>query len=288
MQLSICDVRYLSLAVLALENRRSPIPSHGSYVLGQCFAGTLQVALPYQDGLYSYDAIGRLQDSALLNQNRDPNTPSTTPPIGQYIRLGPLGTALLPSKIPRVVLIDEIDKSDIDLPNDLLNVIEEGEFSIPELFRLRHEYREEAVLPADGDKPVKIIEGQVRCREFPLIVLTSNGERELSPAFLRRCLRLHLSPPRPPKLALILEEHLTAFHDQTLSEAEHKRLISERDRLIQSFLSRATEGEMATDQLMSAMFMMVGRKDSEPGATQHADMTKRLLWPLNKTIMDAQ
>lgn len=56
--------------------------------------------------------------------------------IGRYLRLGPLGTALLPSRRPRVLLIDEIDKSDIDLPNDLLNIFEEGAFEIPELTRL--------------------------------------------------------------------------------------------------------------------------------------------------------
>ncbi|MFF2516570.1 hypothetical protein [Streptomyces sp. NPDC058086] len=53
--------------------------------------------------------------------------------IGSYIRLGPLGTAMLPSDIPLVLLIDELDKSDIDLSNDLLNVLEEGEFALPEL-----------------------------------------------------------------------------------------------------------------------------------------------------------
>jgi hypothetical protein len=56
--------------------------------------------------------------------------------ICSYIRLGPLGTALLPSDIPRVLLIDELDKNDIDLPNDLLNVLEEGEFVMPELERI--------------------------------------------------------------------------------------------------------------------------------------------------------
>ena len=56
--------------------------------------------------------------------------------IGDYIRLGPLGTALLPSKKPRILIVDEIDKSDIDLPNDLLYVFEEGQFDIPELLRI--------------------------------------------------------------------------------------------------------------------------------------------------------
>jgi MoxR-like ATPase len=80
-----------------------------------------------QEGLYRYDAIGHIQEANLTRK---------MPDIGQFIRLGPLGTALLPSRYPHPLLIDEIDKSDIDLPNDLLNIFEEGEFEIPELARL--------------------------------------------------------------------------------------------------------------------------------------------------------
>lgn len=83
-----------------------------------------------QEGLYRYDAIARLQDVQMGDKSKD---------IGRYIQLGPLGTALLPSHRPRVLLIDEIDKSDINLPNDLLNLFEEGEFEIPELARISKE-----------------------------------------------------------------------------------------------------------------------------------------------------
>ena len=82
-----------------------------------------------QDGLYRYDAIARLQDANLALAGARGS-------IGRYLQLGPLGTALLPYERPRVLLIDEIDKSDVDLPNDLLNVLEEGEFRIPELVRI--------------------------------------------------------------------------------------------------------------------------------------------------------
>src|SRR5262249_38762577 len=84
-----------------------------------------------QDALYMYDAIGRVHDANYSNGTQ------READIGRYIRLGPLGTALLPSDKPRVLLIDEIDKSDIDLPSDLLHVFEEGEFTIKELERLR-------------------------------------------------------------------------------------------------------------------------------------------------------
>lgn len=104
-----------------------------------------------QEGLYRYDAIGRLREEN-LRQLRDRvhstadssaedcgqlHDNSLACDIGRHLRLGPLGTALLAYDRPRVLLIDEIDKSDIDLPNDLLNVFEEGEYEIDELTRLQ-------------------------------------------------------------------------------------------------------------------------------------------------------
>ena len=98
--------------------------------LGEVLYWPITTRTTLKQGLYSYDAIGRLQD-AQFNQDKgsDQSSASPTDPvealksIGKYIRLGPLGTALLPLpeerlKRPRVLLIDEIDKSDIDLPND--------------------------------------------------------------------------------------------------------------------------------------------------------------------------
>ena len=96
--------------------------------LGQVLYWPVTSRTTLVQGLYNYDAVGRLQDVKLAEGGEGD--------IGQYIRLGPLGTALLPSDRPRVLLIDEIDKSDIDFPNDLLNIFEEGQFVIPELARL--------------------------------------------------------------------------------------------------------------------------------------------------------
>ncbi|NED83227.1 AAA domain-containing protein, partial [Streptomyces sp. SID11233] len=127
-----------------------------------------------QDGLYHYDAIARLQDVQIAAH--DPGAaaggPGAPERIGDYIRLGPLGTALLPSARPRVLLVDELDKSDIDLPNDLLNILEEGEFVIPELQRLadRLPGNEAEVLTSDGRK-VRIKDGRVACTHFPFVVL---------------------------------------------------------------------------------------------------------------------
>ncbi|KYC37802.1 hypothetical protein WA1_04630 [Scytonema hofmannii PCC 7110] len=93
-----------------------------------------------QEGLYRYDAIARLQDAQLAD--KDSNNSQN---IGEYIQLNSVGTAFLPSNFPRVLLIDEIDKSDINLPNDLLNLFEEGEFEIPELARLSKKLSDQKV-----------------------------------------------------------------------------------------------------------------------------------------------
>lgn len=152
------------------------------------------------DGLYEYDAVARLR-VANLERARDSESgrgdrsaSRESEDIGRFITLGPLGTAFAtPGDRPRVVLIDEIDKSDIDLPNDLLHVLEEGTFTIPEL--ARHHEQQVDVYTHDRAHQVTITAGRVQCRVFPVVVITSNGERELPPAFLRRCLRVGLPTP---------------------------------------------------------------------------------------------
>ena len=145
-----------------------------------------------QEGLYQYDAIARLQDAQLSQtstaRRRDRRHRRSRRNIGQYIRLGPVGTAFYPSQRPRVLLIDEIDKSDINLPNELLNLFEEGEFDVPELVRLAKQGdQQQAVQSADG-LDVILRGGKVRCGAFPFIIMTSNGERDFPPAFYRRSL----------------------------------------------------------------------------------------------------
>lgn len=131
--------------------------------LGQVLLWSITARSTLQDGLYRYDAIARLQDVQIKKTDKD---------IGRYIQLGALGTAFLPSKRPRVLIIDEIDKSDINLPNDLLNLFEEGKFEIPELARIAKEKSEVEVRTHDGfDVPIR--EGKVSCHNFPLIILTN-------------------------------------------------------------------------------------------------------------------
>src|SRR5512142_669962 len=164
--------------------------------LGPVLRGPITSRATLREGLYRYDAIGRIEEASLAARRAADRTGPAEDPvpatIGRYLRLGPLGTALAPYDLPRVLLVDEIDKSDIDLPNDLLDVFEEGEYEIPELARIADTDPEVDVRPADDGGPVRIVGGSVRCREFPLVVLTSNGERDFPPAFLRRCVRLEI------------------------------------------------------------------------------------------------
>ncbi|MEV5544818.1 MoxR family ATPase [Streptomyces sp. NPDC052309] len=202
------------------------------------------------DGLYQYDPLSRLYAArqAARHEGRRPG-PGDEPPgpgggVADHLRLGPLGTALLPYARPRVLLVDEIDKSDLDLPNDLLNVLEEGQYEIPELVQAaRHSADGTASVLADGaDTPVTVRRGRVRCRAFPFVVLTSNGEREFPPAFLRRCVRLRLRRPDRAQLTEIVRAHLGEPDTGATS-------------LIDAFMDRATSGELATDQLLNAIYL---------------------------------
>ena len=147
--------------------------------------------------------------------------------IGRYIRLGPLGTALLPVPRPRVLLVDELDKSDIDLPNDLLNVLEEGEFAIPELERIADRHPVVEVQCTDDGARVPVRGGRVRCRAFPFVVLTSNGERDFPAPLLRRCIHLRLDTPDDERLAAMVRAHFGPL------AAEDNRAV------VQRFLDRA-------------------------------------------------
>lgn len=222
--------------------------------LGPVLRWPITTSVTLQNGLYDYDAIGRLQQAQLTWQSTQ-----SVPDIGQYLRLGPLGTALLPGKRPRVLLIDEIDKSDIDLPNNLLHIFEEGEFEIPELTRMSEPGQEVTVMTHDstGDEDrVAIPGGTVRCAEFPLIIMTSNEEREFPPAFLRRCIRLDMSPPDEGKLARIVEARLG------------RQVFPQASALIRSFVEQRATGDQATDQLLNAIYLL-----TQP-AVQQSDTQK--------------
>jgi MoxR-like ATPase len=165
------------------------------------------------------------------------------------------------------LLIDEIDKSDINLPNDLLNLFEEGEFEIPELARISKEISQVEVRSYDGfDVPIKA--GKIRCYNFPLIILTNNGERDFPPAFLRRCLRLNM-PYNPSANALkeIVKAHLGSdliTHDE-----------SKIEELINQFITLRNGGDLATDQLLNAIYLIT--REIKPELEDEQDLVNILL-----------
>ena len=223
-----------------------------------------------QDGLYSYDALARLQEAALLekrtareddfDQNNYQEAQKKIEDIGRYISLGPLGTALLHSTSdkPCVVLIDELDKSDIDLPNDLLHLFEEGEFQIPEIARLPDSDHADKIMVCAHNSTEKLPverDGIVRCHAFPLVIMTSNGEREFPAAFLRRCLRLKISQPTEEELRRIIHGHL----NMNVPGTSNEDLSAEQQatqKLLADFLDkRGEQSRLATGQLLDAMYL---------------------------------
>lgn len=242
--------------------------------LGRVLQWPITTRATLQDALYRYDAIGRLQEANLQRHQPDQKPPE----IGQFIRLGPLGTAFLPRKDPRVLLIDEIDKSDIDLPNDLLHILEQGEFEIPELSRFAQQtdgQSEVAVNVHGSDQQVKIVNGKVAAHAFPFVVMTSNGEREFPPPFLRRCIRLDFKQPEADLLEKIVGAYFTADDkgaDPTLLTKHHRALI-------EMFVERRKEGHLATDQLLNAIFLAASGVDMMP----KEELIQVVMQPLNNT-----
>jgi MoxR-like ATPase len=213
--------------------------------LGEVLSWHITTQSTLKDALYSYDAVARLHDVSIEKEakNKAEN-------IGKYITLGAIGTAFCASMKEniRVVLIDEIDKSDIDLPNNLLHVFEENRFKIPELERsITPDHR---VKTLDG-KEMKITNGQVEAaiNHFPLIIMTSNGEREFPAAFLRRCIHLTMHPRREfDELEKIINNH---FHS-SLNESEKEKVTT----IIKAFMQKDSEKDYCSiDQLLNAVFL---------------------------------
>lgn len=208
--------------------------------LGKVLRWSINTRSTLREGEYEYDAVAR------LHAVKDGASAS----VGEFITLGPLGTGLLPWDRPRVVLVDEVDKSHVDLPNDLLHILEEGEFEIPELLRAPGDQREVRALGHPGK--IALPEGKVQCAHFPLVVMTSNGEREFPPAFRRRCLDLHIAPPNKDRLGEIIEHH---FGAERFPEGPPEGWEALRDE----FFRRRDRDDLATDQLMNAVYLVANR-----------------------------
>ncbi|MGR6999067.1 VMAP-C domain-containing protein [Yinghuangia aomiensis] len=149
-------------------------------------------------------------------------------------------TGLVPADPARPPHRRAPDKADTDLANDLLGAFEEGEFSIPEAVpRALPDAGGRRARTDDPDGAYTVRNGRIRCRAFPFVVITSNGERTMPPAFLRRCLTLTMEPPAEEELAAILAAQFAAAGDD-----------DERTRMIRDFVVRAqSSGPLPTDQL---------------------------------------
>ena len=139
-----------------------------------------------QEGLYVYDTVQRLNDSRFGDKDISD--------IKQYIKLGKLGQAFT-RQVQVVLLIDEVDKADIEFPNDLLNELDEMSFYIPET-----------------NETITAI-------HRPITVITSNAEKELPDAFLRRCIFHYIEFPTPELMEEIVRVHFPDIRDNLLSEA---------------------------------------------------------------------
>ena len=138
-----------------------------------------------QDGLYVYDVVQRLYDSQFGNAGVDD--------IAKYIKLGKLGEAFMADE-QVVLLIDEIDKADLEFPNDLLWELDKMEFYIPET----------------GET--------IKAKHRPIVIITSNAEKELPSAFLRRCIFHYISFPDRAQMEEIVRVHFDQLDEALLQQ----------------------------------------------------------------------
>jgi MoxR-like ATPase len=190
----------LMLAVNAAITLQRPLlikgePGTGKTMLAEEVAAALGLPLlqwhvksttKAQQGLYEYDAVSRLRDSQLGDDK--------VKDIGNYIVKGALWQAL-ESDQPTVVLIDEIDKADIEFPNDLLRELDRMEFYVYETRQL------------------------VKAKHRPIVFITSNNEKELPDAFLRRCFFHYIKFPDKDTMEKIVDVHYPNLKRELLKEA---------------------------------------------------------------------
>lgn len=247
------DLQVAVNAALALER---PLlvkgePGTGKTVLAEEVAAALKAPLltwhiksttKAQQGLYEYDAVSRLRDSQL----GDPRVAD----IGAYIKRGKLWEAF-DAEQRTVLLIDEIDKADIEFPNDLLLELDRMEF---------HVYETGAT---------------VRAKQRPLVIITSNNEKELPDAFLRRCFFHYIKFPDRETMEAIVAAH---FPDLK------KALVEEALRLF--FQMREVPGlkkKPSTSELLDWLKLLLS-EDISPEQLRESDQSK-LIPPLHGALL---
>ncbi len=193
----------LMLAVNAAITLQRPLlvkgePGTGKTMLAETVAAALGLPLlqwhiksttKAQQGLYEYDAVSRLRDSQLGGEHG-----GRVHDIANYIVKGVLWQAFS-AETPTVILIDEIDKADIEFPNDLLRELDRMEFYVYETREL------------------------VRARHRPIVFITSNNEKELPDAFLRRCFFHYIRFPDKETMQRIIDVHFPGLKKALIREA---------------------------------------------------------------------
>lgn len=203
------------------------------------------------EGFYAFDALERIREAQLAGlKQRDPK------PAGDFVRLGPIGKAFDAGN-RCVVLIDEIDKADIDFPNDLLEALDECSFTIQETGKL------------------------VTAKNPPIVFITSNDEKELPTAFLRRCLFQFVKFPDPNRLELILHAH---FGDSSagLVKRAVERFLELRGRMDGQVVGSAKK--VSTSELIDWFRVLV--REQEDMAGQHLEDGKP--FPYASTLIKRQ
>ncbi len=226
--------------------------------LGKVIVWPITSRSTVKDALYRYEILRHLASI-------------TTPPkekvrLGEFFTLKQLGAALVATKDdkPRVLLIDEIDKADMDLPNDLLHVLEYGRFKIDEWMQVDdnvkvRNYEDNELIKDAVDKG-----GWVNAKKYPIIIMTSNGEREFATPFLRRCVTVELELPTDEKLKMIIRKHYDEWvKDKNLPNGE-QMLDKAIKELVPLFNKRNHENPkigMPTDKLLGAVHMFLNNMD---------------------------